>query len=146
MINHLFGSQTIRLSECKCRKTSVFCLHHHSRSHEQPHKHSPFSKQRMPEQSTEFPTMTDKHPQHGNTQQNISCIRNSYSPRIIIHRQPAPLLIIIKRRLVKTISLTREDTIHGNRFRTTDIADIICRSFRPRIILHPETVQTQCEW
>ena len=146
MINHLFGCQTIRLSECKCRKASVFCLHHHSRSHEQPHKHSPFSKQRMPEQSTEFPAMTDKHPRHGNTQQNISCIRNSYSPRVIIHRQPAPLLIIIKRRLVKTIPLTREDTIHGNRFRTTDIADIICRSFRPRIILHPETVQTQCEW
>ena len=146
MINHLFGCQTIRLSECKCRKASVFCLHHRSRSHKQPYKHSPFSKQRMPEQSTEFPTATDKHPQHGDTQQNISRIRNPYSPRIIIHLQPAPLLIIIKRRLVKAIPLTREDTIHGNRFRIPNIANIICRSFRPRIILYPETVQTQCEW
>ena len=146
MINHLFGCQAIRLSECKCRKTSVFSLHRRSRNHEQPHKHSPFSKQRMPEQSTEFPTATDKHPQHGDTQQNISCIRNPYSPRVIIHRQPTPLFIIIKRRLVKAIPLTREDTIHGNWFRIPDIADIICRSLRPRIILHPETVQTQCEW
>jgi len=140
MINHLFGCQTIRLSECKCRKASVFRLHHHSRSHEQPHKYSSFPKQRMPEQSAEFSTMTDKHPQHGDTQQNISCIRNPYSPRIIIHRQPTPLLIIIKRRLVKAIPLTREDTIHGNWFRIPDIADIICRGFRPRIILHPKTV------
>ena len=35
----------------------------------------------------------------------------------------APLLIIIKRRLVKAISLTGEDTIHRNWFRIPNITD-----------------------
>ena len=66
----------------------------------------------MIQQATELTVLREQKPDHGDAQQNISCISNPRTPWIIIHRQPTSLPVIVERRLIEAEALRSKYAVH----------------------------------